>query len=175
MYSYKNEHKYIFKLIKILLCDERGALICETIITDITKKIKNEIIIKENNKNEKDIQNNLNILVYLLKISKLISLFSPIYLKKTALIEIIDDYIKNLIIKYNDNLAKMMENNITCEKVIKYWIDLNKIVLEVFNKKNKYILSLFFYKSMKKMSNIEKNKILIFITYRLCLNASDKK
>ena len=171
--DYDKEHKYIFKLIKTCVCDERGALIGETIFFNIANKIKNEIIIKENNRNESEIEKNLNKLAYLLKICKLISLFSPIFLKKTSLIEIIDDYIKNLIIKYEQNYEKMQENS-AYEKVIKYWLDLNKIHIEIFSKKNKYILSLFFFKSMKNMSKIEKNKILIYITYRLCINASDK-
>ena len=173
MMNHKSEHKYIFKLIKNLVRDERGILICETIFNDIVSKIKNEIIIEEKNKNENEIEINLNKLVYLLKISKIITFCCPIFFKKTPFIEIIDDYIKKLIVKYNDYCENMPENMVY-EKVIKYWLDLNKIHIEILSKKNKYILSLLYYKSMKNMSNIEKNKILLFITYRLCVNSTDK-
>ena len=169
----KSVHKYLFNLIKCLGRDERSTLICETILCDIANLIKNEIIINENNQNDEEIQRNVNKLTYLLKISKNISLFSPLYLKRTSLIEIIDDYIKNIISKFNNNYEKYQEN-MNYEKVIKYWLDLNKIHIEIFKNKNKYILSLFYFKSMKNMSNIEKNKIVIFITYRLSLMASDK-
>jgi hypothetical protein len=172
-YDNKREHKYIYRLIKTIVCDERGTLICETILIDITNKIKKEIIINKNSIKEKETEN-ISKLAYLLKISKIISLFAPVYLRKTSLIEIIDDYIKDLIIKYDQEKLEKLEENMIYEKVIKYWLDLNKIHIEIFKNRNKYILSLFFFKSMKNLSKIEKNKIIIFITYRLCLNASDK-
>ena len=171
--DYKSEHKYIYKLINILLCDERSILINETIFNDITKKIRDELIIEENNKDEKEKIKNLNKLVYLLKLIKQISIFSPLFLKKTLFIEIIDDYVKKLIVEYND-YCENNPDNILYEKVIKYWLDLNRIHIEIFNKKNKYILSLCYFKSMKNLSYIEKNKIILFITYRLSLNATDK-
>ena len=169
----KSEHKYIYKLIRNLVYGDRSTLIYETIMIDIAKKIKNEIIINHNIKTEKEKENDLDKLVYLLKISKMISLYSPIFLRKTSFIEIIDDYIKNLIIKFNANYQNMHEN-IKYEKVIKYWLDLNKIHIEIFKERNKYLVNLFFYKSMENMSQIEKNKIAIFISYYLNNIANDK-
>ena len=171
MMSDKSLHKYIFKLIKCIGSDDRG--ICETISIDIANLIKDEIIVDKNNKNDEEIKNNVNQLAYLFKISKIISFYSPIYLKRTSLIEIVDDYVKNMIDKFNNNYEKYQEN-INYEKVIKYWLDLNKIHIENFKNKNKYILSLFYFKSKKNVPNTEKNKIVIFITYRLSLMASDK-
>ena len=169
----KNEHKYIYKLIRSLVYGERSALIYETIMIDIANKIKNEIIIEQNNKTEKEKENNLNKLIYLLKISKLISLYSPIFLKRTLFIETLDDYMKNLIINYNNDYESKHEN-MTYEKIIKHWLDLNKIHIEAFKGRNKYFVNLFFYKSMSFMSQIEKNKIVLFLTYRLCNIVSDK-
>ena len=57
VYDNNKEHKFIYKLIKTLACDERGTLISETIVIDITNKIKNEIINDKNNNNENENKN----------------------------------------------------------------------------------------------------------------------
>jgi len=164
------EQKSVFILIKLLVGDDKKALICETLFIEIMNKIKNEIIV---DKDIKEIKENLEILVYLLKLCKIISIYSPIYLKRTLLLEIIDDYIKRIIIDYDKNY-EILQENIYYDKAMKYWLDLNKIYIENFKDQNKCLLSLFFFKSMKNVSNIEKNKIVIFVTYRLSINASDK-
>ena len=172
MYENKNDKKYISKLIKIIVMEERSVIICEAIMDDITNKIKNEIIINKNNQNEEEIKININKLVYYLKICKIISWIYPINLKRTSLIEIIDEYIKKLIINYDKNYEKFQEN-IDYEKIMKYWLDLNKLYIDYFNKKNKYLLSLFFFKSLENVSKYEKNKILQFLSYHLILIANE--
>ena len=164
------EQKCVFTLVKLLVVDDKKALICEALFTEITNKIKNEFIVY---KDISKIKENLDILVYLLKLSKIISMYSPIYLKRTLLLKIIDDYIRRIIIDYDKNYG-ILQENINYDKVMKYWLELNKIYIENFKDQNKCLLSLFFFKSMKNVSNIEKNKIIIFITYRLSINASDK-
>ena len=164
------EQKCVFVLVKLLKDEDKKALICETLFIEITNKIKNEIIL---DKNIIEMREHLELLVSLLKICKIISLGSPIYLKRTLLLEIIDDYMRKIIDDYDKNYEKLQEN-INYDKVMKYWLDLNKIYIENFKDQKKCLLSLFFFKSKKNVSNIEKNKIIIFITYRLCIIASDK-
>ena len=169
----KKEHKYVFSLIKIISIMKRNTFILEQIFNDFTNKIKNEIIINKNNQNEKEKQNNINKLVYLLKICKIISSNFPIFLKRSGLIELIDDFIKEIIIKYDENYEKLQEN-IEYEKLMVYWLEFNKIYIEAFKNKNKYLLNLFFFKSKENVSKIEKNKISIFLAYRLILILNEK-
>ena len=164
------DQKCVFVLVKSLKDEDKKALICESLFLEIRNKIKNEII---SDKNISEMREHLEILVSLLKICKIISLGSPIFLKRTQLLEIIDDYIRKIIYDYEENYDKL-QVNINYDKAMKYWLDLNKIYIENFKDNKKYLLSLFFFKSMKNVSNIEKNNIVIFITYRLCIIASDK-
>ena len=166
----EKNYQSIFLFIKNLFDIKRNASITETIFMDITNKIKNEIILYNNNE---DIEKNINRLVYLLKICKIISRYSPIYLKKTSFIEVIDDYIKKIINIY-DNKYEELQDNIDYEKVMKYWLDFNKVYIENIKKKIKYFLSLFFYKSKKNVSNIEKNKIVVFLTHHIIILSNDK-
>ena len=171
----KNDHKFIFKLIKIIFFDENSSLIGEQFSSDIANKIKNEIIIKENNKTEEQIKNNINKLVYYLKLCKLFFWTGPIYLKKTSFLDIIGDYMKQITINYDKNFEKLQENN-DYGKLIKYFIDISKIYIDHYKDKYKYkyILSLFFFISRKNTSMNEKNKIVCFLNYRLILTLNEK-
>ena len=173
MYSSKQDHKYIFKFIQLLGAEDRNAFIFEQILNDIVCKIKNEILINKNNSNENIINNDINKLTYFLKIYKIISWISPIYLRKSKLMEIIDDYMKKIIINYDNNYEKLQEN-LDYEKIMKYWIDLNNILIKNFKNISKYLLSLFFFLSRKNVSKIEKNKISFFLQYNTLLIINEK-
>ena len=172
MTEYKYEHKFIFKLIKIIFSGENSVLISEQCSLDISNKIKNKIIIKENNKNEEEIKNSEVELLYYLKLSKQLFWKAPIYLKKTSFIESIDDYIKQIIINYDKNFEKIQDTN-HYEKMIKYWIDIHRIYIEHYKYKYKYLLSLFFFISKKNVFVNEKNKIFSFIAYRIILVSNE--
>ena len=171
MYENKNQSFYIFSFIKNL--NEKSTILTETIFTDIADKIKNEIILEENNKTDENITKNVNKLAYFLKICRIIAVNSPIYLKKTSFINIIDDFIIRIIDMY-DNNYEQLQDKINYDKVIKYWLDFNKIYFDHIKIRIKNLLSMCIFKSKKNVSKIEINKIVVFLTYRIIVLSNDK-
>ena len=166
-----NNNTYAIKLIKIIISQEKNFLICESLFKEIVYEFKNEIINKlviENYTEE-----NLKKIAQLFKICKKISEINKIYLKSTSLLEIIYEYMKNLILYYYRNIEKLGDNTYY-HRIIKNWLKLNIIYIKSFYNKKSCINSLFFYYSLPNLSKIEKNKIELFLTYGLNLSSNEK-
>ena len=172
MHQVQTDRNYILKFIKILDTKERNAIIFEQLFNDIVYKIKNEIIINNHDSNIR-INSEVNKLAYFLKICKIISLNSPTYLRKSKLIEIIDGYMKKIIINYDNNYEQLQENS-DYEKIMKYWIELISILIRNFKNKNKYLMSFFFFLSRKNVPEEQKNKIAFFLEYNILLVFKEK-
>ena len=113
---YKNENNkewtYIFNFIKRIIKYKKLSLVFEAAIKGIIEILRNEIFDNNDMNNNIIDEKNVNKLLYLLKIIKIIGFNYPLYLQSCSLIEISDKFLsknKNILIK-NQNLCKCWIN-----------------------------------------------------------------
>ena len=162
----KLRNKYIIELIKVIIIEERYTLICESIILEIIKEFKKNISILQEEEIYK--YNYLIRAAHLLKICWKICSVLKLYLKSTSLLITVEPFMKNIMIYYDKNHEKLLNESIY-QKIFKYWVELNSYYFEAFKDKKVGLTSLFFYKSLQYLPDKEKNKIDYFLSYQINL------
>ena len=103
-------NKYIIELIKVIIIEERYTLICESIILEIIKEFKKNISILQEEEIYK--YNYLIRAAHLLKICWKICSVLKLYLKSTSLLITVEPFMKNIMIYYDKNHEKLLNESI---------------------------------------------------------------